>query len=108
MTAAGTTAALLPLELAPSLAARLRALLAEVPPAEPQPIVIDTFRRAPRCVLCYRGGKLGGHHNADGEIEWIHRKCHRRPHLRGRSHGHVVTNHRGTGQRVLQRRHTAC
>lgn len=100
MTPVGTSATLLPLELAPSLADRLNKLLAEVPPAEPRPIVIDTFHRAPRCVVCYREGKLGGHHNADGEIEWIHRKCHRRLHRRGYgAPRHVV---------VSRRRRTAC
>ncbi len=93
-TASMTAAPRIPSELAPSLVDRLRQLLAEVPPAEPRPRIVDAFRHDPRCVVCYRSGKLGGHHNADGEIEWIHCKCHRRLHRRGRGHGHFGARRR--------------
>ena len=98
----------LPLDLAPSLVQRLRQLLAEVRITTAPALVIDLTYRGPRCVVCHDGGKLGGHHGADGHVEWIHKKCHRRLHRRGRPRGHVPTSHRGTGQRVLQRRRTAC
>ena len=72
----------LPLDLAPSLVDRLRALLAEVQLTHAPDLVIDLAYRGPRCVVCHLGGKLGGHHGDDGRIEWIHRKCHRRLHRR--------------------------
>ena len=95
-----TTDLVLPLDLAPSLADRLRALLAEVQLTRAPDLVIDLTYRGPRCVVCHLGGKLGGHHGDDGRIEWIHRKCHRRIHRRGPGAGEP---------RVLtRRRRTAC
>jgi hypothetical protein len=75
---------LLPAELAPSLAERALRLLAEV-----HVTVAPTLLREPdagvhRCVVCHRSGKLGGHHAADGRIQWVHAKCHRRLHRSGR------------------------
>ena len=70
----------LPVELAPSLVAQVEALLAEVALAAAPPLVIDLVYRGPRCVVCHDGGKLGGHHGPGGEVQWIHRKCHRRLH----------------------------
>jgi len=103
-----TTPLVLPLDLAPTLVSRLTQLLAEVATTQAPPLVIDVTYRGPRCVVCHDGGKLDGHHGADGQIEWVHKKCHRRLHRRGRPHGHVTTSHRAVGQRVLQRRRTAC
>ena len=103
-----TAVPVLPLDLAPALATRVLQLLAEVETTSAPPLVVDVADGGPRCVVCHAGGKLGGHHASDGRVEWIHKKCHRRLHRRGRANGHVTTSHRGTGQRVLQRRHTAC
>lgn len=75
-------AVVLPEQLAPALVARVRTLLAEVtlaavpPPRPPRRRADD----APRCVVCHRPGKLGGHHATDGSVQWIHRSCHRRLH----------------------------
>ena len=103
-TDAGTT---LPRDLAPALRERVVALLAEVPLAaarttERPPPVIDLTYRGPRCVVCHEGGKLGGHHGADGRVEWIHKSCHRQLHAR-----HRLT--RAEMQRISRRgRRTAC
>ncbi len=74
----------LPVDLAPSLAEALLRLLTEVPVVAAPALVIDLTDRAPPCVVCHQGGKLGGHHGADERIEWIHRSCHRRLHRRSR------------------------
>lgn len=77
----------LPSELAPLLRARVFALLAEVPAVErPATGGGGPHRRfiENRCVVCGEGGVLGGHHGPGGEIEWIHRSCHRRLHRRAR------------------------
>ena len=80
-------APVLPIELAPSLRRKVLALLAEVSLA-------DRSRRTPRadgrrrrhrdnrCVVCHSSGVLGGHHDGSGEIQWVHRSCHRRLHRR--------------------------
>ena len=73
----------LPPDLAPSLAARVLRLLDEVP-ATTAPEVVVERHVVHRCVVCHQGGKLGGHHAADGRIQWIHRSCHRRLHRSGR------------------------
>ena len=83
-TTGATIAVRLPADLAPFLAERVLRLLAEV-----QVTVAPTLRPEPdarvhRCVVCHRSGKLGGHHAADGRIQWIHAKCHRRLHRSGR------------------------
>lgn len=78
----GTTIAL-PERLAPSLVAAVEGLLAEVALTEHPDLVVDLTYRGPHCVVCHEGGKLGGHHGADGRIEWIHKSCHRRLHQRG-------------------------
>ena len=93
MTQTSTTTVQLPADLAPSLAERLLRLLSEVtltraPDIEP---AVPSDRH--RCVVCHRSGKLGGHHAADGRIQWIHRSCHRRLHRSGR-HDVVVPLHR--------------
>ena len=74
----------LPADLAPALRERVLALLDEVRPA-----VVPRYdgrrarqQRENRCVVCHRGGVLGGHHGADGTVEWIHRSCHRKLHRR--------------------------
>ena len=82
LSSAGT--AVLPLDLAPSLAERLLRLLAEVHTTEAPELVAEPDIGIHRCVVCHRSGKLGGHHGADGRIQWIHRKCHRRLHRSGR------------------------
>lgn len=76
----------LPEQLAPSLVARVQQLLAEVTPtvAPRRPFPKRTEYHGPRCVVCHQGGRLGGHHAADGSIEWIHRSCHRQLHNRRR------------------------
>lgn len=81
----GTTITVqLPLELAPSLAERLTRLLDEVTLTHAPAIEFAVPDDRHRCVVCHRGGKLGGHHAADGRIQWIHRTCHRRLHRSGR------------------------
>ena len=78
-------AVVLPLDLAPSLTERVVRLLAEVDlTAAPDLVVEVVDHPVHRCVVCHRGGKLGGHHSADGRVQWIHRKCHRRLHRSGR------------------------
>ena len=79
----------LPADLAPSIVERLLRLLSEftlthAPDAE---FAVPNDRH--RCVVCHCDGKLGGHHAADGRIQWIHRACHRRLHRSGR-HDAVV------------------
>ncbi len=73
----------LPPELAPDLIARVEQLLAEVTTTSAPELVIDLVYRGPLCVVCHQAGKLGGHHGADGHVEWIHRSCHRLLHHRG-------------------------
>ncbi len=77
----------LPEQLAPALAARVRALLAEVRiAAVPEPFLprrVD--HRGPRCVVCPQGGPLGGHHERDGSVSWVHKSCHRKLHARHRA-----------------------
>lgn len=86
----GTTSTVhLPADLAPSLTERLLRLLAEVTLTSAPAIEFAVPKDRHRCVVCHRGGKLGGHHCADGRIQWIHRKCHRRLHRSGR-HQDVV------------------
>jgi hypothetical protein len=74
----------LPEQLAPSLVERVQALLAEVSLAATPRIPSQrvTEYRGPRCVVCHQGGRLGGHHEPDGSVSWIHRSCHRRLHNR--------------------------
>ena len=74
----------LPADLAPSLAERVRLLLAEVPTVVAPELVFEVHTRSHRCVMCHQGGKLGGHHGPDGRVQWIHRSCHRRLHRSGR------------------------
>jgi hypothetical protein len=74
----------LPRDLAPALADRLRQLLAEVTLTSAPPLAIDLTYSGRRCVVCHEGGKLGGHHGDDGQVEWIHKTCHRQLHHRGR------------------------
>ena len=74
----------LPVDLAPALCERIRALLAEVSPTTaPVRSYPRGAYRGPQCVVCHQGGKLGGHHSDDGEVVWIHHRCHRRLHRRG-------------------------
>lgn len=73
---------LLPAELAPTLAERVLRLVAEVGTTTAPDLVIEV-RPGRRCVVCHQAGKLGGHHDASGRIQWIHRSCHRRLHAAG-------------------------
>jgi hypothetical protein len=73
----------LPPDLAPALTLRVLRLLDEVTPTSAPQLVVERHVVA-RCVVCHDGGKLGGHHAADGRIQWIHRSCHRRLHRSGR------------------------
>ena len=70
-----TNPVLLPAELAPQLAAKILRLLDEVPLTTAPKLVPEARDDVHRCVVCHRGGKLGGHHGADGRIQWIHRGC---------------------------------
>ena len=72
----------LPPDLAPALGRRVL-LLDEVVPTEAPDLDVEVHV-VHRCVVCHRGGKLGGHHAADGRIQWVHRSCHRRLHRSGR------------------------
>ena len=85
-----TTALRLPAELAPSLVQRITILLDQVALTRSPAVTPEPPRRPPRCVVCHRTGKLGGHHGASGSIEWIHRSCHRRLHQRGRPGAEVA------------------
>lgn len=97
----------LPEQLAPALIYRIEALLAEVPLAAdrrasaPNRVAPGRPTAAPRCVACHRDGKLGGHHEPDGTVVWIHRSCHRRLHQR-----HQLP--RGAYARIRQYTQTAC
>lgn len=76
----------LPSELAPQLRARVLALLDEVKTVERPPLALtnrSTRFEENRCEVCHQGGVLSGHHGPNGEIQWIHRSCHRRLHRRG-------------------------
>ena len=73
----------LPADLAPSLVERLLRLLSEVRLTHAPDIEFAVPNDRHRCVVCHRGGKLGGHHEADGRIPWIHRACHRLLHRSG-------------------------
>jgi hypothetical protein len=79
-----TTAVQLPADLAPSLAERLLRLLSEVTLTRAPDVQFAVPSDSHRCVVCHRSGKLGGHHAADGGIQWVHAKCHRRLHRSGR------------------------
>lgn len=79
----GTETIDLPQDLAPSLVELVQQLLAEVPTVHAPELVIDLTYRGPVCVICHQAGKLGGHHAPDGQVEWIHRSCHRLLHHRG-------------------------
>lgn len=60
-----TTRIQLPADLAPSLAEKALALLAELSPAVHPPFQRrDVTFHAPLCVVCHRSGKVGGHHGA--------------------------------------------
>ena len=83
-TSAGTTTVQLPADLAPTLAARLLRLLSEVTLTSAPDVALAVPHDHHRCVVCHRGGKLGGHHATDGRIHWVHARCHRRLHRTGR------------------------
>lgn len=90
----GTTSTVrLPADLAPSLAERLLRLLTEVTLTTAPAIEFAVQDDRHRCVVCHRSGKLGGHHAADGRIQWVHAKCHRRLHRSGR-HDVVIRTRR--------------
>ena len=73
----------LPDGLAPAQVERVERLLSEVATTSAPPITIDLSYLGPRCIVCFGGGKLGGHHDDAGQLQWIHRTCHRRLHRRG-------------------------
>ncbi len=84
-----TNAVVLPVELAPSLRARVLKLLNAVTVVPEVPRIDAALRQAPtfnRCAVCHRSGVLGGHHGSAGQIEWVHRSCHRRLHRRRHAH----------------------
>ena len=83
----------LPADLAPSLAERLLRLLAEVTLTHAPDVEFAVHDDRHRCIVCHRSGKLGGHHAADGRIQWVHAKCHRKLHRSGR-HDVVVRTRR--------------
>ncbi len=59
-------------------AGRLRQLLAAVPTTSAPPIMADEVPSGRHCVVCHRGGNLGGgHHDDGGRVVWIHKACHR-------------------------------
>lgn len=89
-----TATVLLPPELAPSLTGRVVDLLAEVTVTVAPEVAAEVHPCPPRCVVCCRGGKLGGHHHPDGTVQWIHRGCHRRLHRSGRHVFAVQTRRR--------------
>ena len=74
----------LPADLAPSLAERQIRLLSKVTLTRAPDVEFAVPSDRHRCVVCHRGGKLGGHHASDGRVQWIHRACHRRLHRSGR------------------------
>jgi hypothetical protein len=89
-----TETVVLPEQIAPRLAARVLALLDEVTlavvPDRPDPRSVDHHSadyRGPRCIVCHQGGPLGGHHEPDGSVAWVHHSCHRRLHARHRGRG---------------------
>lgn len=92
---------LLPPDLAPSLTARVQQLLAEVAMTTAPDLVVDLVYAGPRCIVCHEGGKLGGHHDHDGQVEWIHKACHRKLHHRFR----LTRSELG---RIHQRERLAC
>jgi hypothetical protein len=91
-TSAGMTTVQLPADLAPSLAERLLRLLSEVTLTHAPDVEFAVPSNYHGCVVCHRSGKLGGHHAADGRIQWVHAKCHRRLHRSGR-HDVVLPAH---------------
>lgn len=73
----------LPADLAPSLAERVLRLLDEVTLTHAPDVELTRPNDHHRCVVCHRSGKLGGHHAADGRVQWVHAACHRRLHRSG-------------------------
>lgn len=90
-----TDRVVLPVDLAPAQVNRVLNLLAEVHITVAPDLVIELPRYENRCVVCHQSGKLGGHHGADGRIQWIHRACHRRLHRSGRHQVAVLPRQRG-------------
>jgi hypothetical protein len=101
-----TTAPLaLPPQLAPALRGRVFDLLAECELVSSVPEPPRRRRRTsqpPRCVVCFQSGRLGGHHDEAGEVEWVHRSCHRRLHRRGKP------THRSARLAAMLSRSSAC
>ena len=61
-----TPAIALPQDLAPTLRQRVLELVAQVSLAKCPPAPTARGRtHAPRCVVCHKDGKLGGHHGED-------------------------------------------
>ncbi len=94
----------LPVDLGPALLSRLLQLLAEVSLTSAPALVSELTYTGPRCVVCHEGGKLGGHYGQDGQVEWIHRACHRRLHRCGRLSRAELSRVHGLERRTL----TAC
>ena len=76
----------LPTDLAPSLRAQVEQLVAECGTADdrPHPQTRRDHRDIGSCHVCHRGGRMGGHHLADGTIVHVHKACHRRLHRAAR------------------------
>lgn len=84
MTTSALAAIALPTDLSPAQLARVRALLESVDLVHAPEIHVDPTYREHTGVVCHQGGKLSGHHDHVGRVEWIHKSCHRRLHRRGR------------------------
>lgn len=76
----------LPEEMAPEQRARVAAFLAEVQPARREPRPRKRAER-PTCIVCHKPGKVSGHHDENGVVQWVHPKCHRRWHRAQRNRG---------------------
>ena len=94
MTIGTTSTVQLPADLASTLAERLLRLLSEATLTYAPDVAPVSRGGSHRCVFCHRSGKRGGHHAADGRIQWIHRRCHRRLHRSGRHHVAVPARRR--------------
>jgi hypothetical protein len=53
-------------------------------------------------VVCFEIGRLGGHHDEAGAVQWVHRSCHRRLHRRGKP------THRSARLAAMLSRSSAC
>jgi hypothetical protein len=70
----------LPEDLAPSLRARVDALLAEVELTAAPPVTKPRGKLGKRCWLCHNQGPLVMHHVSSTRTVFIHKSCHRKLH----------------------------